>query len=375
MMTLVVVGAALLVCMLGAVIGGWLVAYRLIHPAKNSEPFTIRSIHGDSTNIVIELDATSQTRAHGEYGIWFANDSGHASLGPMLEDRGDTITRPVESSSGPNLTPGAQFRWSGITQLHPSELNLKTDNIKLNDQKEAWHIQAEDPASTQWAVHIHGLGGKASSTLRTIPAFTKANFHSLTASYGTGHSTTLGFDEWREIDQMVSYAVRSGATSIVLVGWSMGAAIAKLIITHSAHAELVSGVLLISPVLDWHKTILHSARTQQIPTWIARAGIKIVRHPILCRTVGLAAPLPLTETSWLNDSKTNVLIMHSPTDRSTPFAVSQAFANESESQATLIPVQAGHTLEWNANPEACSKALTQWLDLLAHHQKPSESVE
>ncbi|WP_053386105.1 alpha/beta hydrolase [Leucobacter japonicus] len=216
--------------------------------------------------------------------------------------------------------------------------------------------------STRWAIHIHGLGSSAAATLASFITFREAGYHSLTTTYGDPRRTTLGQDEHIDIDRLVHYAVTNGATSIILVGWSMGAAIARPLIDSSIHAPLIHGVLLVSPMLDWRNTVDHAARVTRIPRFIARAGLSWVAHPRLSRTVGLRQPIDVDAMSWFGGVPVSTLILHSPNDRTTPYADSATLAAESSVQVTLRTLAAPmHTTEWNVAPDACSDMLANWL--------------
>ena len=61
----------------------------------------------------------------------------------------------------------------------------------------------------------------------------------------------LGATEWRDVDAAVGFARRRGAKRVVLMGWSMGGAIALQVALNSAHRHLIGGLILESPVIDW----------------------------------------------------------------------------------------------------------------------------
>lgn len=356
--------ATLLAVLLWA-LAGWFVAFRLTHPTPSQERLTLTSLTETAAGTMVALPATPATSARGRYGIWFNRGTAHARLGPVVDRGPHTVTRLVEAVSGGQLTADTRYRWSGITHLHPSELGLTSTHAKdVPGGPEFLHVPAVDTTSTQWAIHIHGLGGTAASTLRAFPTFHSAGYHSLTTTYHSpdSHLTTLGQTEWHQLDHLLSYAVRSGATTVVLVGWSMGAAIAQQLVTRSHHAAVIKGALLIAPSLNWEDTIRHSAQHLGIPTWAARAGSTFVQHSLLSRTIGLSAPINLRSMSWLESVQIDTLIVHNPADRTTPHHISATYSLNQNSHVELISAESsGHTLEWNSNSELCSEAVSAWL--------------
>jgi acetyl esterase/lipase len=97
-----------------------------------------------------------------------------------------------------------------------------------------------------------------------VPVFHALGITSLVVSYrndgdaprSRAGAYALGATEWRDVDAAVSWALRHGARRIVLMGWSMGGAIALQTSLGSAHREQIVGVILDSPVVDWRTVLL-----------------------------------------------------------------------------------------------------------------------
>ena len=66
----------------------------------------------------------------------------------------------------------------------------------------------------------------------------------------------LGDTEWQDVAAAMRFAREHGATEIVLMGWSMGGAIAMQAALRAEDRGLLSGIVLESPAVDW-SDILH----------------------------------------------------------------------------------------------------------------------
>lgn len=354
-------------------IAGWCVAWRLTHPRRRNSRLAIISIRQGAQEDAVELPRTSETTAPGTYGLWFNDGPSHVRVGDVVGESPSTVTRARLTSHGEPPRTGQVFQWSRVAYAHPEDLSLPVTSFSPTPgAPPAWHVPAENPTSTRWAIHIHGLGSTAAATLASFPTFHAADYHSLAMTYGDPRCTTLGQEESGEVERLVEHAVQHGATSIILVGWSMGAAVARLLIGSSRHASLIHGALLIAPMLDWRTTVEFAARVTRIPRFAARAGLAVVEHPLFSRTVGLRRPIDIDAMSWFGGVPVNVLTLHSPEDRTTPYAASAALAAENPERVTLCSLAAPiHTTEWNVDPAACSDASSAWLRQLKTATKPS----
>lgn len=319
---------------------------------------------GSCGSLAVTLPATPSTLAPGEYVLIDPATNARTLIGGVLSCAAGTVTREVADVNGADLRVGNRYAWSGVIQATPREFSTEYRVLPAPFNAPAWHVPAPK-GSTLWAVHLHGLGATASSTLRTVPLFSAENYHSVAVTYGASKPTQLGETEWAEAELAMDYAVQNGATSIVLIGWSMGAVVAQRLIRDSAHARLIEGVVLFAPLLSWEATIMHSAHKARIPTCVTRASIRLLETPKLSRLFGLTKPLRAADSAWDSGANPPTLIFHSVTDPTNPFSESARHAAQAGSRIFLVATKtAGHTLEWNNAPQEVAATISNWLKSL-----------
>ena len=135
-------------------------------------------------------------------------------------------------------------------------------------------------------IQVHGRGTTRSECLRAVPVFHGLGITTLVVSYRNDgeapRSRTgtygLGATEWRDIDAAVGFARRRGARRVILMGWSMGGAIVLQVALNSAHRDVLVGLILESPVIDWRLVLDHQARLLGLPHLVAGMAIGALRR-------------------------------------------------------------------------------------------------
>ena len=118
-----------------------------------------------------------------------------------------------------------------------------------------------------------GAAPTRAECLRAVPVFHALGITSLVVSYrndgeaprSRAGTYALGATEWRDVDAAVGFARRRGARRIVLMGWSMGGAIALQLELNSAHRDVIAGLILESPVIDWRVVLGYQAKLLRLP--------------------------------------------------------------------------------------------------------------
>jgi pimeloyl-ACP methyl ester carboxylesterase len=355
----------------------------------------------EDVEIVAVLDGLITLRADpettlltGRYGVWQDNGTVHARLGPVIvhDPTAGTVLRRVLAVEGGRLRPGPA-RWNQYFFAgNPlSALGLAFQDIEVPGEAGVLHgwlvpgaplAQQGAPAANQpapvtgstWAVLVHGRGATREECLRALPVLHRLGVTSLVASYRTtaGLPTVpvvgryhLGDREWQDVESAIIHAAEQGAEEIVLIGWSMGGAIAMQAVSRSWTAERVKGIVLDAPVLDWRDVLAHQARLNRVPPAVGRLGQSMLSHRSAWRLAGTEAPVDLDRLDWVTraaELNHPVLLIHSDDDEYVPSGPSRRFAEARPELVTYLSIDgARHCKEWNVDPEAWDSAVARFL--------------
>ncbi|TFD54379.1 alpha/beta fold hydrolase [Cryobacterium sp. Hh11] len=359
---------------------GWVIARRLTAPVSGRKyDLTIRGVDNSGERPVVILDRTPSTSAPGDYNLILEN-GGWVKLAPKVEDRGPSLVgREVVGESGPGVAAGLRASWSGIYLQSPADAGLTSMDIEIQTDvgpAPAWLIPSEGPPSTTWAIHIHGLGSTRAGTLRGVQVASEAGLTSLVVTYrndgegphvGSGRSE-LGAAEVDDVRAAVEYARENGAGSVILFGWSMGAAIALQLAAEPQLRGIVTGLVLESPILDWVATIKSNCVRAGLPAWAGALVVPWLNSRPLARLVGLANQIELRSFDWIaraDELTVPMQILHGTFDTSSPFALSTHVRALRSDIVALEASDADHTMSWNSDSARWRAVVFSWLALEA----------
>ncbi|MCH0539567.1 hypothetical protein I3F58_08300 [Streptomyces sp. MUM 203J] len=293
----------------------------------------------------------------------------HAVVGPVLDDvphAPDSVVRRLERVQHGLLDAGCRVRLT--PRLHTgtpsSALGLAHQSVDVPGELgplPAWYVPG---ARTTWVITVHGLGTTREHPLNLLGFLAAHRLPVLDVAYrgdpgaprpadGLGH---LGDSEWRDLDAALRYAVLHGARRVILYGWSTGAAMALHAASRSGHRDVVCGLVLDSPVLDWEATVRALATARRVPAGLLPLAVRAARG----RT-GRHADL-LAEAAHPDALRVPALIYHGPDDHIAPWDTSRALADRRPDLVTLRPVsRAPHAAMWNADPDRYEESLRRFL--------------
>ncbi|MER5871242.1 alpha/beta fold hydrolase [Streptomyces sp. NPDC002044] len=324
------------------------------------------SVHSTAPGRV-ELTRSLGSLRPGTYGL--DAPGVHAVVGPVLPDAPhgpDTVVRRLVAVTHGSLEPGTRVTLTPQVHLGNPRTALGLDHADVDVPGElgalpAWFVPA---ARDTWVITVHGLGSGREHPMVVMPFLHRHHLPVLDLAYrgdlgapsppdGLGH---LGESEWRDLDAAIRYALRYGARRVVLHGWSTGAAMALRAAERSALADRISGLVLDSPVLDWHATLRALAAARRTPAAVlplavraaeSRAGLSADRLPPGADPGALRVP---------------VLVFHGPDDTLASWEPSRRLAAARPDLVTLHTVAgAGHGAMWNADPAGYEEALRRFL--------------
>ncbi|WP_104201195.1 S9 family peptidase [Cryobacterium sp. Y29] len=358
---------------------GLAIARRLTAPVSGRRyDLTIRGVDNTGERPVVILDRASATAAPGDYCLILEN-GGWIKLANDVENRGPNLVgREVVGESGPGLVAGQRASWSGIYFQTPADAGLQATDVEIQTDvgpAPAWLIPPQGSPSTTWAIHIHGLGSTRAGTLRGVQVASEIGLTSLVVTYrndgegprvGTGRSE-LGAAEVDDVRAAANYARENGARSIILFGWSMGAAIALQFVADPKLRGIVLGLVLESPILDWVATIKANCARSGLPSWAGALAVPWLNCQPLARLIGLANPINLRSFDWIeraDEVTVPTLILHGTLDTSSPPGVSTRLSAHRRGVVDFEAFDADHTMSWNSDRDRWRAVLTAWMTAL-----------
>lgn len=140
-------GAVAVLC---AAVATIVVTYaRLVVTPSRSRPDDVQIIGVDLLAGTVTLSADADTRAPGNYSLWFSQNRGHARLGSVLAETHTTVTRALIVVDFGELQYARTGRLGGWVYLFPKDLPVSARNIALDSDVgvcPAWLIPARAPA-------------------------------------------------------------------------------------------------------------------------------------------------------------------------------------------------------------------------------------
>jgi dipeptidyl aminopeptidase/acylaminoacyl peptidase len=126
----------------------------------------------------------------------------------------------------------------------------------------------------------------------------------------------------------------------------------------SAQANMISGIVLDAPVVDWRKTLKLQAEKRNVHWPITNIAMWMVE-----KRAGLDID-DFTQASKAKQIDVPVLLLQGESDESVPVGAAEQFAasNPAKIQLGLFP-SAQHTAEWNADTARYARLVTQFLAL------------
>jgi len=363
--------------LLGTAIAAAAVARMVVTPARRRRQ-DVQILRVADDHSTITLASSPDTRMPGRVGLFFSGDTGYLRLGDIVADDGTGVTRTIESVDYGEIRQATRGRLNGWWYLRPEELGLPVETVDIPTAPglaPAWLFSASR-GGKRWAIHVHGRGARRQECLRGIPVFRRAGYTNLVVSYRNDGDAPpsadgrygLGSTEWEDVDAAIGFAVEHGATSIVLMGWSMGGAIVLQTVARTAHVAMIRGVALDSPVVDWVPTLEFQADQMRLPGAVTRGAMRVIDAPWATRVTGQAAPLGLAALDFVaraDELTIPILLMHSDDDGYVPPTASRRLAERRPDIVTFVPFSvARHTKLWNYDEKRWTKAIADWLRAL-----------
>ncbi|RAG85601.1 hypothetical protein DN069_10835 [Streptacidiphilus pinicola] len=313
----------------------------------------------------VELTRAPETERPGVWALEWGAD-GHLVLGDLLSTTAQTVVRAIRSEGATLPKPGEKVvltPW--VLRGDPrSALGLEFSETAVATElgaMPAWYLPGlRDP----WVIAVHGTGADRGQVLPLLPMFERFKLPVLSVSYrndpgappspdGIGH---FGETEWRDVEAAIRLAVDSGASRVLLLGWGVGATMALQAAERSAWREVIRGLVLDSPVLDFRTSVRRQATRRGVPHALAelgaraaegRAGVDTTTFAHLASGDGLQVP---------------ALVLHSPDDTIAPIEPVRRLASRRDDLVLFREFPGTeHEALWNADPHAYEDILRRFV--------------
>ena len=373
-----IMGGLTAATLLGAATVSILFARAVVTPPKRRIE-DVRILAHDTKTIT--LSSTIDSLTPGSYSLWFRGDSGHAQIGEIVRYDTESVTRELVAVDFGDLGSARRGRLSGWYYLSPSALGYPFSEVEIATElgaAPAWLIPAAEP-STRWMIGVHGRAVQKQEALRSVPVIREAGYNCLLVSYrndgdapgSADNRYSLGDAEWRDVEAAMSFTLEHGATEIVLMGWSMGGAIVLQALTRSRHADVITGVVLESPVVDWVTALQFQGAAYRLPSALRRAVVALLSSRHTRWLTGQSTAIDIMRMDLVARSAeldTPILILHSDDDGFVPSTASRALAAARPDLVTFDWfTTARHTRLWNYDRDRWNADIRSWLAALPSH--------
>lgn len=305
---------------------------------------------------------------------------GHARLGPVVARSGGAVAREVLGVDRGSLEAGCSGRMVGWWYASPDELGYRVEEITYESElgpMGAWIVHPRRswrPRGRRWAIHMHGRGASPAETFRGIEPFAHAGITSLIVRYrndegepeGLNGRYGMGLSESRDLDAAIAAVRARGAERVTLVGWSMGGTASLVSATRGVHRDVIDGLVLDSPGVDWSSIIRAHTRESRVPGWIADLGMRLLAHG--CVASGEPGGIDLgtlTPAVFASGLEVPVLLLASPDDRYVSWDGARELARLRPELVQFASIPgAGHVRLWNTDPEKWEETVLGFVSAL-----------
>jgi uncharacterized protein len=343
---------------------GWYLATQLLD-ANTSRPYPVR-VHSVSDGRAV-LSRTPDLKRPIPLGL--AWPTGHAQLGALLAMEKSTVVREVTAVDRGVLRPGTRACTTArVFDGDPlSARGLPYSEVIVHGELgalPAWLVPPTAPARDTWIIAVHGWRAPRGDALRVLPALAATGMPTLVVTYRNDEGAPpspdrcyhLGDTEWRDLAAAIRYALANGARDVVLLGWSMGGAIALNLLRRAPEARAVRGLVLDCPVVDWTSTLRMHAQSLRLPDPWTWASIRLVQRRLGARLA------ELDHRRYAEQLSVPTLIFVDDSDATVAAEPTREYAAMRPDLITLVETeQSGHCRSWNLDPARYEKAVGDFL--------------
>lgn len=371
--------AAVMLAVIAAVMGiggavATVFARRVVTPAAEPPaPVTVLDVDRSAQPPTVTFTRGEDADLEGSLSFIFDGGEGHARVGHIIARDTGSVQRVLETELRGTIQPQDRGRITGWWYDSPERLGYPYTPILITSEVgdlPAWRISPPTADTDHVAIHVHGRGARREETLRGVTPVAQAGWTSIVMSYRNDADAPrsadgkygFGVTESADVEAAIDMAVRDGATTILLVGWSMGATAVLQAAERSPHRDLIAGLILESPAIDWPDILRHQAELASIPAQVAGIGTTLFHRG--SRLAGMDAPIAVAELTperWAATLSMPVLIHVSEADTFVPPAGAIRLAELRSDLVTIrLTDQGEHVKLWNVDRSGWEHATTEF---------------
>lgn len=303
--------------------------------------------------------------------------TGHARLGPVIARSGGEVARELVQIDRGQLAVGSTGRMVGWWYTSPEELGFRVEFISFDTElgpMDAWLVHPKRRRGNRWAIHTHGRGASPAETFRGIAPLAQAGITSLIICYrndpgqpaGRNARYGMGIAESRDIDAAIDEAVRRGAKRVTLIGWSMGGTASLVAAERGRHCEIIDGLVLDSPGVDWPEILRAHGKLTGVPAWISDLGMVLLSRGWVASGVRGGVDLAsLTPEAFARDLAVPVLLIAGPSDTFVDWKGARQLADFRPDLVQFLGIpEGGHVRLWNMDPHTWEQAVLSFVSAL-----------
>ena len=320
------------------------------------------------------------------FGLVDYRNLGHATIGSIVgTGTNDTVLRKVVSVESGTLA-NARGGWlSGWLGTAPRDFSDDIEIVKIEStdgwQLSSWFLPAKNTAArseySTWVIHVHGRGATPAETARNFAQFTSLGFSNLSISFRNDGLATnggqakrgplaLGTTEWQDLEASVKFALKHGASRVLVFAWSYGAAVTLQFQRCSELATKVCGFIFDSPVISWRQTLAYQVALAGRPGHWVNLGENFLRDSRRAKSIGLPHSIEFEDFETSNIARhvrAPMLILHSSDDGYIPIEPSRELQASLPNLVRLKEFQnARHCKLYNFDTVGYQKAITDFVD-------------
>ena len=340
----------------------WAGAFEIDHAPKQHDVAVV-ALDADAGTITLRAPGSRDLFSAGTFGLEWPE--GYGTLGAVLDDpaegeatRAFTLIEGVPPAGKARLDP---FAYPGDPLVAHG---IPFEDVVIATETGPAPAWLTEGTSDTWVIAIHGRTADRREALRLIPVFHAAALPVLVISYRSDLDMPLAEDahyrfgatEWRDLEDAVEYALASGASDVILVGYSMGGGIAAAFLNQSDLAATVRGVILDAPALRLTSTADMQLRDGGVPGFLTgfMRGVAAIRYGI-----------DWDESDHLRNLErwsAPVLLFHGDDDATVTVETSRELARARPDIVTYVEFPGvGHVRGWNEAQQADLDAIEAFL--------------